>query len=125
MTTKRNYTNDARLGTANEVLGCTFGSGRRSLDDTANWWSENRSPQQADRWEAASILALRSLETRPDRCPLIPEHKTFPFEARNHCFGVGRRKTHRIVFAIRPRDIVYVLGVYHLSRDWLSLDDIV
>ncbi len=97
---------------------------RRQIDETARWWAENRSVEQADRWEDAVTLALRSLGHRAERCSLVPEHRDFPFEVRNLPFGVGTRRTHRIVFSLRPGDIIYVFGIHHLSQDSLTSDDL-
>jgi hypothetical protein len=57
-----------------------------------------------------------SLADNPDRFGLADENGRFPYEVRQLNFGLGSRPTHRLVFVIRPHDVV-VLRVRHLAQD--------
>jgi plasmid stabilization system protein ParE len=93
------------------------------MEAAHDWWAENRSPLQAAKWYNAFADAIESLESHSERCPLSPENGLFPFEIRDYRFGVGRRKTHRAVFTIRP-DMVLIVAVKHLAQQYLSPGDI-
>jgi plasmid stabilization system protein ParE len=81
-----------------------------------DWWAANRSTEQAARWYEAFAESVLSLEQKPDRCALAPENGQFPYEVRQLNFGIGSKPTHRIVYTIRPGDVV-VLRVRHLAQD--------
>jgi len=86
------------------------------------WWAEHRSPLQADKWYNAFADAIASLSVNLERCPLARENDRFPLEIRNLYFGIGRRRTHRAVFTIRP-EMVLVMTVRHLAQRDLTPDD--
>jgi plasmid stabilization system protein ParE len=92
------------------------------MEAAYQWWAENRSAWQADRWYNACAEAVNSLANRPDRFPLARENDRFPIEIRESHFGIGRRRTHRVVFTIRP-DKVLVLNIRHLAQRDLTPDD--
>jgi plasmid stabilization system protein ParE len=56
-----------------------------------------------------------SLAQNPERCTLAPENGRFPYELRQLNFGVGRKSTHRIIYTIRPIEVV-ILRVRHLAQ---------
>ena len=85
-----------------------------------DWWAENRSAEQAARWYTEFWNAVVSLEQAPDRCALAAENDRFPYEIRQLNFGIGRKSTHRIVYAIRPTEVV-VLRVRHLAQQEIDL----
>jgi plasmid stabilization system protein ParE len=84
-----------------------------------DWYAE-RSQEAADRWRAALFDALATLETDPERYPLANENTRFPIELRQLLFGSGRRITHRIIFAIRPKKVV-VYAIRHVAQQDLKL----
>lgn len=96
----------------------------QQLDDYVRWWAEHRSPAQAGEWYAAARKAIESLRTIADRCPRSPEDGTMPFPLRELAFGVGRRRTHRVVFTLKPDRVVYLLAIRHLAQDALTPEDI-
>jgi hypothetical protein len=64
------------------------------------------------------------LAKNPYRCSLALENPRFPIELRQLNYGSGRRKTHRIIFAIRP-DTVVVHAVRHVAQeDWRPETDL-
>ena len=95
----------------------------RELESSAEWWSQNRSPDQAARWYARFSDAIASLRESPERCPLAPENGLFPFEIRELHYGLGSRPTHRAVFTVRP-DMVLVLTIRHAAHATLTENDL-
>jgi plasmid stabilization system protein ParE len=93
------------------------------VDETRDWWSQHRSPEQAERWHMACDAAIDSLPFRAANCSLAYEGRTLPVEMRQLPFGVSRRSTHRLVFAIRPDKIV-VYRVQHLAQREITIDDL-
>ncbi|MCI0335821.1 MAG: type II toxin-antitoxin system RelE/ParE family toxin [Planctomycetes bacterium] len=79
-------------------------------------WYADRSPEAAEKWFMGMQAALDSLKRNPERCPLADENTSFPIELRQLNFGSGRRKTHRIIFAIRPSTIV-VYAIRHVAQE--------
>ena len=77
-------------------------------------------PDAAERWFRGLMAAIFSLEEIPERCPLIPERASFPFEVRHLIYF-----SHRILFKVQP-DIrrVVVYRVYHGSRLRLQYRDL-
>src|SRR3989304_3152014 len=80
-----------------------------------DWWAEHRSPEQAARWYDEFLAAALSLEQNPEQLAFAAENDRFPYEIRQLNFGIGRKPTHRLVYAIRPNQVV-VLRVRHLSQ---------
>jgi plasmid stabilization system protein ParE len=93
------------------------------LEAAARWWAQHRSVEQARRWYDGFVAAIRSLAKNPQRFPLARESEAFPIEIRQLVYGLGRKKTHRAVFAIRP-DRVVVYAARHLAQDELTPDDL-
>jgi plasmid stabilization system protein ParE len=80
-----------------------------------DWWARHRSAEQAARWYDSFLKVTLSLEQNPDRFGLAPENDRFPYEVRQLSFGIGPKPTHRLVYTIRPHDVV-VLRVRHLAQ---------
>jgi len=93
------------------------------VDDIREWWSQNRSAEQAIRWHEACETAIDSLTYRAVNCPRAYEARNLPVEMRQLAFGVGRRRTHRLLFAIRP-DKIIVYRVQHLAQREITIDDL-
>ncbi len=89
---------------------------------SSSWWARNRSLFQAQQWLQSFRAALNSLSHDPLRWPVATESDDLPIELREMLFGIGRRKTHRIVFEV-DGDRVLVHAIRHLSQDKLSPDD--
>jgi len=91
--------------------------------DSARWWAEHRSAEQAARWYAGIVDAIDTLADNPQRCPLARENPAFPYELRELHFGLGSRPTHRVLFTIRP-DAVVVLSVRHGAQQDVTPEDL-
>ena len=55
---------------------------KRQLYESALWWSDNRSSEQAVRWLDGLERALSTLENDPERFDLAPEDDDFLFAVR-------------------------------------------
>jgi plasmid stabilization system protein ParE len=80
-----------------------------------DWWAEHRSAEQAARWYDEFMRAASSLAADPGRHSLAAENDRFPYDIRQLNFGIGSKSTHRLVYAIRPGEVV-VLRVRHLAQ---------
>ena len=92
------------------------------LYNSALWWAENRSTEQAVRWLDGFEAALQLLAHNPERWPLAAECNAVSFEIREMTFGLGRHKTHRAVFEIHQHEVI-VYAIRHLAQDVLTSND--
>ena len=93
------------------------------LLDTAKWWADHRSTDQAERWYEGIIAAMESLAENPRRCPIARENPKFPYEVRELLFGLSSRPTHRVLYTIRPESVV-IVAVRHVAQQDVTPDDI-
>lgn len=89
----------------------------------AEWWSQHRSLDQAQEWLRAVRTTKNALTHDPERWPVAAESDEMPIVLREILFGIGRRKTHRMVFEVLENSVL-VHTVRHLAQDRLSPDDI-
>jgi plasmid stabilization system protein ParE len=91
----------------------------------AQWWSENRSTDQAARWLDGFEAAIAGLAHNPHQHRMAPESNRYqlPFPARQLNFGIGNKPTHRAVFEVRG-DTVYVVAIRHLAQDDLAAEEL-
>jgi plasmid stabilization system protein ParE len=87
------------------------------------WWRDNRSAEQAERWYLGIREAIDSLRHSPDRCAFAIETHLLPQGIRQLNFGIGRRPTHRILYTI-SKGVVTILRVRHTAQDELRKQDI-
>jgi len=79
-----------------------------------------KEPEAAERWFRGLVQAIYSLEELPERCPLIPERREFPFEIRHLVYY-----SLRIVFRIEDgANRVVVYRAWHGSKRALSSEDL-
>lgn len=95
----------------------------QQLNAAVDWWAEHRSPEQAERWHAGVVNAMLSLGVNPLRCRLARENRAAPIELRELQYGLGRRTSHRILFAVR-QDRIVVYAIRHVAQDDLTVDDL-
>jgi plasmid stabilization system protein ParE len=93
------------------------------LREIAEWWAENRSPEQAARWLEAIAVAIENIGTNPRGFGLIEESDRFDDEIRQMLFGLGRKATHRVLFTI-DEDEVYVIDVRHVAQRPITRGDL-
>lgn len=89
------------------------------LESNYDWWAENRSLEQANRWYSGLIGELLTLEKNPERCSLAFEHKVFGMKVHQLNYGLSTRKTHRALFVVQA-DKVVVLRIRHLAQKELT-----
>src|SRR5688572_27231577 len=92
------------------------GPAKRDIQNAYDWWAENRSAEQAERWYVAIHDAIKSLCHMPERFSAATETDLLAQGVRQLLFGLGRRPTHRVVFTIDHNTVV-VLRVRHTSQD--------
>lgn len=95
---------------------------RRQLYESALWWAEHRSTEQAALWLERFEAELESLTIDLQRWPVALESDAAGVEIREMAFGLGKKKTHRAVFRIHDQSVV-VYAVRHLAQDQLAADD--
>jgi plasmid stabilization system protein ParE len=96
---------------------------RRDIDGAYAWWRDRRSASQAERWYEQILQSIEALSETADSCPPSPEADLYPEDLRELHFGIGRRPTHRIVFAIAKRQVT-VLRVRHVAQRPLDENDL-
>ncbi len=84
------------------------------LDRTSDWCNE-QSDGLGYEWLQGIQTAMMSLAVNPDRCGIAHKSDHFPCELRELLFGIGQRKTHRVLFHISEREVV-IVGIRHVSR---------
>lgn len=94
------------------------------LIETFEWWSSNRSKEQAIRWYNGFLDAMKTLSDSPVSHPIIPEAGKFPIELRELYFGLGSRPSHRAVYSIQP-DRIVIYAIRHLAQDQLGTEDLI
>jgi plasmid stabilization system protein ParE len=93
------------------------------LDAIVDWWKLHRSEEQAVRWYDKILEAVADLAVMPEGFPLAEENGQFSLEIREMLFGVGRRRTHRVIFTITGERI-HVVAVRHTAQDRLTGGDL-
>ncbi len=95
----------------------------QQLRKNAEWWAENRSVAQAERWYDGFVIALERLGEHPGECSLARENHKFPYELRELHFGLGPHPTHRALFVVRPEGVV-VVSIRHTSQQDATPNDL-
>lgn len=95
------------------------------LTQSARWWSEHRSTEQAARWLDGFESVIAALCDNPLQHGLARESERYqlPYPVRQLNYGVGSKATHRAVFEVRG-DTVYVVAIRHLAQDDLAVEDL-
>ncbi|MBC8352920.1 MAG: type II toxin-antitoxin system RelE/ParE family toxin [Planctomycetes bacterium] len=93
------------------------------LRRNAQWWADNHSALEAERWFASSHKQLATLKTFPERCPLSAENDTVAFEIRDFLFGRGSKPSYRAIITIEE-SVVYVLRIVRGEQDTVRPDDL-
>jgi plasmid stabilization system protein ParE len=81
----------------------------RDIEETWNFIAHD-SPEEANKFVRRLEEQIKTLETFPERCPLIPENEILGTRYRHLLYG-----NYRSVFRI-ARKTVYVLRVIHGAR---------
>ena len=89
----------------------------QDIQQSYQWWRDNRSPSEAERWYDSIYPAIKTLESMPHRCALAREHEAFADELRQLLFGIGRKATHRILFTIEDQTVMILRVLHHAQQD--------
>jgi len=91
---------------------------KQEIRDSAAWWAEHRSADEADSWLVDIQRVIATLTNNPARCPFARENPRCSVEVRHLLYGVGSRATHRIIFTIDEQEQqVLVHSVRHVSQN--------
>ncbi len=96
---------------------------KQQLFESARWWRDHRSAEQAARWLAGMQAMLAELESDAERFPLAAEAETVGVPIRQMHFGLSHRPTYRIVFEVED-DRVLVHAIRHLAQGDLTSADV-
>jgi plasmid stabilization system protein ParE len=80
-----------------------------------DWWSENRSREQATRWYEGIYPAIESLARSPRRFGYASERELVPTLLRQMPYGIARKPSHRILYTIDGDDVI-ILRVRHVAQ---------
>ncbi|MCH8828420.1 MAG: type II toxin-antitoxin system RelE/ParE family toxin [Planctomycetes bacterium] len=94
----------------------------KELHRIADWYNDQSAGLGA-KWLRGIQQAIASLSENPERCGLSHEADLFPFELHELHYGVGRRKTHRVLFRIVDDEVV-MLGIRHFSQQDLNSESL-
>ena len=94
-----------------------------ALWTNAEWWANNRSLEQTQRWYDGFAKAILGLSDHPRRFPIARESDQLPYEVRVMNYGVGSRPTHRALYTIRPDSIV-VVSIRSAAQQDANPDDL-
>jgi plasmid stabilization system protein ParE len=90
--------------------------------EQAYLYAARNAPETAARWLDRFQAALRTLDTRPDRCPLAKEHGKVEVELREFLFG-RRPFVFRVIFTI-DGGAVRVLRIRRAQRRELTRSEV-
>lgn len=93
----------------------------RDINRQTDWYAD-QAVGVGQRWTAGVRKAMISLAKNPLRGGIAHETDFLGFELRELLYGVGRKKTHRILYRITP-DVVKILAVRHVAQRDFTLDN--
>lgn len=89
------------------------------LHESASWWAQNRSVDQAARWLTKIEIAIAALATEAERHPLARESEAVSVVLHQMNFGVSGQPTHRVLYSFDENNVT-VFAVRHLSQSDLT-----
>ena len=96
----------------------------RQIREQYRWLRENRTAGHAAAWFRSLQAAKRAILPMPESRPICRESDDLPGGPyREHYFGAGRSKTHRLVFRVTPA-AVEVVAVRGLRQRDLTAGDV-
>jgi len=93
------------------------------LEEQYQWWAENRSTDQANRWYSGFLTKMLSLEQDPHRSASAPENNLFSYQVFQLNYGLSHRPTHRAIYTVVKEKVV-ILRVRHLRQALLAEEDV-
>lgn len=95
----------------------------QDIQSAFEWWRDNRSASEAERWYQSIYPAIETLQSMPHRCAFATERELIGVELRQLLYGIGRRPTHRILFSVENETVI-ILRVLHNAQQHLRPDQI-
>lgn len=86
-------------------------------------WYHDQNTGLGEMWLRGIQHAIGQLSKNPDRFGLAHEADSFSYELRELYYGLGRRKTHRVLFRIGTHEVV-VFGIRHFSQQDATPDNL-
>lgn len=80
-------------------------SAKADIRAAAQWLRERASEAVVDKWLSGLSKAINTLQTQPQRCPIIDESHKFSEELRELLHGRKKSGKYRIIFTIE-HDVV-------------------
>lgn len=94
----------------------------RDFDETLTWYLR-QSATAATKWIDAVERAVEQLEAEAEAGSPVPESQRLQITLLQTLIAVGKKPTHRMVYAIRDRTVT-VYAIRHLARDELTEDEL-
>ena len=91
------------------------------LHAAADWYAAQNA-DVADDWFNGIVAAINGLGTDAERFGLARENDAMIFELRERRYGLGKRITHRVLFAIRTDKIV-IHQIRHVAQRDLTEEE--
>jgi plasmid stabilization system protein ParE len=89
------------------------------IQSNFDWWRDNRSVDQAEKWYVGVLSAIESLSHLPQRCLIVRNTDRFGREVHQLLYGVTSNRTHRIFFGIDEKNVT-VYRVLHMSQNVIA-----
>ena len=86
----------------------------QQMHDAAEWYAKE-SPEIAANWFNGLLDSLASISLSPESFPLARESDELPVQFREMLYGLGKRKTHRVLFVARS-DRIVVHQIRHVAQ---------
>jgi plasmid stabilization system protein ParE len=94
----------------------------QDVDGILRWFQEQRAPRAAQRWLGNLFACINTLESHPQRCAAADESKDLQLPLQELLVG-KRHNRYRVIFQVQHRT-VYILRVWHSSRDVIRRSDL-
>ena len=96
---------------------------KHDIRRNAEWWAENHSRTQAEKWFFCVYGQLEAIGNSPASYGLSAENGVFPFDLRDALVGTGRRKLYRAIFRIED-DVVTIYRVVRAAEGIIQADEL-
>ncbi len=96
---------------------------KQDIRENHAWWSRHRSAEQAERWYRGVIAVMYDLADTAEVHAYATESVLREVGVRQVSFGLGRKPSHRVLYAIRG-DAVVVYRVRAMKQDRIGSGDL-
>lgn len=99
------------------------GPAKEDIRQNHQWWAENRSEEQADRWLIGIDAVIRSLSEIAEGYSYASEPALKNQGIRQCNFGVSDHPTHRILYGIQE-GVVIIYRIRSTRQDRMAVKDL-